>query len=122
MDDTMVRRATGAGGMMTAAGTMVAVPLYCLYPGVPPAWNVLTRDLVAIATILAMLVFLSGLRHLVRAAAPEVDWASTLAYGGGLVYAAVVLVGASLEGGNVIGQPGQAVDATTTGPLAWVPS
>jgi hypothetical protein len=119
MKDTTVRRLTGGSGALVGLGSIASIPLYFIYRGTPPAWDVLTRNLVMILVLMALLIFLTGLRHLLRTGAPNLEWPAALVYATGLVYTAVVLVGVSLEGGNVIGQPGRAVDATTSGPLAW---
>jgi hypothetical protein len=57
---------------------------------------VLTRNLVTMLTLMTLLIFLTGLRHLLRGA-PELAWAAAVVHGAGLVYTAVVLVGVSLE-------------------------
>jgi hypothetical protein len=118
MNDLTVRRLTGICGVLVGAGGVLTVPLYFLYPGPPPVWDVLTRNLVTIIVCMCMIVFLAGFRDLIRLSGPDHDWLAGLIYGTGLIYTAVILVGVSLEAGAVIGQPGTAIDPTTDGPLA----
>jgi hypothetical protein len=123
MNDTTVRRLTGWSGVLVGVGGIATIPLYFAYSGPPPVWNVLTRNLVTIAMLMCLVVFLTGLRQLIRQSGAEVgragaDLLATLVYGTGLVYTAVALVGVSLEAGAVLDRSGPAIDPTTTGPLA----
>ncbi len=68
MTDTTARRLTGFAGILAAILGIVLVPLYFTYSGPPPAWNVLTRNLINMIAAVAILVFLLGLAHLVRRA------------------------------------------------------
>ena len=118
MNDMTIRRLTGISGVLVGAGGALTVLLYFLYSGPPPAWNVLTRNLITIIVGMCMIVFLAGFRHLIRLAGPDYNWLAALIYGTGLIYTTVILIGVSLEAGAVIGQPGAAIDPTTDGPLA----
>jgi hypothetical protein len=102
-------RATGLAGILIGLGGLVTVPLYFVYSGPPPAWTVLTRNLVTIGVCTAMIVFFTGLRRVL---------ADDLVTVAGLVLTTVILIGVSLEGGAVIGASGPPIDPTTTGPLA----
>jgi hypothetical protein len=113
-----VLRISGLAGVLVGVLGLVTVPLYFIYSGPPPAWNVLTRNLVTLLAVAGVLVFMSGFRHLLRTAGAGLEWPADLAYGCSLVYAALVLVAASLETGPAIADPGDRIDPTTTGPLA----
>jgi hypothetical protein len=102
-------RATSGAGILVGLGGVVTVPLYFMYAGPPPAWDVLTRNLITIVVCMAMIVFFVGLRRTL----PD-----DLVTAGGLILTTVILVGTSLEAGAVIGNAGPSVDPTTTGPLA----
>lgn len=102
-------RTTGGAGIVVGAGTVLTVPLYFVYSGPPPAWNVLTRDLVTIIVGAAMIVFFAGIRRVL---------ADDLVSVAGLALTTLILVDVSLEGGAVLGNHGAAIDPTTTGPLA----
>jgi hypothetical protein len=104
-------RAAGFAGLLVGAGGVLSVPLYFIYSGPPPLWDVLTRNLVTIVVAMALIVFLAGLRRALGS-----DWLTDVVYGAGVIYTAVILVGVSLEAGVAYGQPG--ADPTTTGPLA----
>ena len=123
MNNATVRRLTGWSGVLVGVGGILTIPLYFVFSGPPPVWNVLTRNLVMIAVLMCLVVFLTGLRHLIRQSGVEgeragVDLLATLVHGTGLVYTAVLLVGVSLEAGAVLDRSGPAIDPTTTGPLA----
>jgi Kef-type K+ transport system membrane component KefB len=118
MNDMTIRRLTGICGVLVGVGGVLSVPLYFLYSGPPPAWDVLTRNLLTITVCMCLIVFLTGFRHLISLTGPDYDWLARLIHGTGMIYTAVILVGVSLEAGAVIGQPGSKIDPTTDGPLA----
>ncbi|MET8677969.1 hypothetical protein ABZW18_10340 [Streptomyces sp. NPDC004647] len=117
MDDSGIRL-MGACGIAAGALAAVGVPLYFLYSGAPPAWNVLARILLNILTCALLLTFLAGLRHLIRDAGAGFEWLASLVFGSGLAYVTVTLVAASLEAGVVLEYPGGTLDPTVDGPLA----
>jgi hypothetical protein len=118
MTDTVVRRLTGFAGILTAVLGAVLVPLYFTYSGPPPAWNVLTRNMINLIAAVAVLVFLLGLAHLVRRAGARYDFLASLISGAGLLYVAVTLVAISLETGVVLEITNGTVDPTVDGPVA----
>jgi hypothetical protein len=106
-----VVRWSGAAGALAALILLVASPLYIMM-GTPPALSDAARYAeyltavsgVALATklvdtiyVAGFIVFLAGLRELIRTRAAEYDWAATLAFGAGLVSSVIILVG------NVLG-------------------
>ncbi|HEY2794929.1 MAG TPA: hypothetical protein VGJ28_21395 [Micromonosporaceae bacterium] len=113
-DNATVARTGGFAGLIVGLLGVVSVPLYFVYSGPPPAWNVLTRNLITILIVPCVLVFFAALRHLLRGT----GWYADLMFGCAQVYAALVLVATSLEAGPAIADPGNRIDPTTTGPLA----
>ncbi|GAA1556697.1 hypothetical protein GCM10009827_092040 [Dactylosporangium maewongense] len=102
MNQAVVRRVTGLCGILTAIALIVEVPLYFIYDGPPPDWNVLTRILIGILAFVAFTGLVTGLRELVRRAAPDHEWAASLVSAAGLMYITVTLVSMGLEAGAVI--------------------
>ena len=81
MNSSQIRRITATSGLLTSATVFITIPLYFIYEGAPPLWNVLTRDLVALLTMAFLLIFMTGLSHLVRDADRSFEWVASLAYG-----------------------------------------
>lgn len=114
----LIRRLTGICGITAAAIATVVGPLYFMYSGAPPTWNVLTRNLLNLVAVGVLMVFVAGLRSILRDADPAYEWLASLVFGAGMVFAAVDLVKISLEVGVVLGTPSGTFDPTTDGPLA----
>jgi hypothetical protein len=72
-EEASVRNVTAAAGLIAGAGVLLSVPLYFMYGGAPPAWNVLTRDLITLLTCAGMLVFVAGISHLAARLSPSQD-------------------------------------------------
>ncbi|ELP71336.1 putative membrane protein [Streptomyces turgidiscabies Car8] len=102
MSERTARRLTGVAGIATAVALIVEVPLYFVYSGPPPDANVLARLLVGIIALAFLIVFVTSFRELVRRVNPAYEWAASLAYSTGLVYATITLVSMGLEAGAVI--------------------
>ncbi|MGW2324842.1 hypothetical protein ACWC5C_03635 [Streptomyces sp. NPDC001700] len=102
MNETFARRVTGIAGISTAAAIIVEVPLYFIYSGPPPDWNVLARLLIGIVALAFLIVFVTAFRELVKRVSPEYEWVGSMACATGLVYATVTLVSSGLEAGAVI--------------------
>ena len=94
------------------------VPLYFMYAGAPPAWNVLTRSFVNLVTAVAIFIFIVGLAHLIRRAGERFEWLAGVVSSAGLMYVTVTLIAISLEAGVVLDQPDGTVDPTVDGPIA----
>jgi hypothetical protein len=118
MTETAVRRVAGFAGILAAVLGVVVVPLYFIYSGPPPAWNVLIRNLLNLIAVMAILVFLLGLAHLMRRAGARYDFLASVVSGAGLLYVAVTLVAISLETGIVLETTDGKVDPTVDGPVA----
>lgn len=113
MNEIIARRLTGIAGIATAAALIVEVPLYFIYSGPPPASNVLARLLIGIFALAFLVVFLTGLRELIKKVNPAYEWAGNLAFASGLIYTTITLVSSGLEGGAVIAAD-HPVDPTIT--------
>ncbi|MFI6645311.1 hypothetical protein [Streptomyces sp. NPDC050504] len=118
MDDIRIRQLMGLCGITAGVLAAIGVPLYFVYSGAPPASNVLARILLNILTCGALLVFLTGLRHLIRGAGAGFEWLASLVFGSGLAYVTVTLVAASIEAGTVLEHPDGTMDPTVDGTLA----
>ncbi|MFE3850640.1 hypothetical protein ACFXPN_05785 [Streptomyces griseorubiginosus] len=102
MTEIFARRLTGVAGIAAAVAFIVEVPLYFVYSGPPPDWNVLSRLLIGIIALACLVVFVTALRELVKKANPAYEWAASMAFAVGLVYATITLVSSGLEAGAVI--------------------
>jgi hypothetical protein len=94
----VVRRLTGLCGMAAGVLGTALGPLYFMYSGAPPTWNVLTRSLLNMLAVGSVIVFLAGLRALIRDANAAYEWVASLVFDAG-VYAAINMVKISLEAG-----------------------
>ena len=99
-------------------GVAVTIPLFFVYSGPPPAWNVFTRDVLTLVVAASLLVFMACFAHLVRRADEGCGWLASIIYGATIVFVSIVLVSTALEAGVVFGADGVAVDPTIQGPLA----
>ncbi|MFE9098083.1 hypothetical protein [Streptomyces sp. NPDC007264] len=113
MNEAVARRLTGIAGIATAAALIVEVPLYFVHSGPPPDSNVLTRLLIGIIALAFLIVFVTAFRELVKRVNPDYEWAGTMAFAAGLVYATVTLVSSGLETGAVIAAD-HPIDPTVT--------
>jgi len=102
MNEILARRFTGWSGLAAAVALIVVVPLYFVYSGPPPDANVLSRLLVSILALGAILLFVTGFRELVATVSPEYRWTGSFVFAGGLGYVLVNLVSNGLEAGSVI--------------------
>lgn len=114
MTELDTRRATGLLGLAAGGLLLVEVPLYFIYPGAPPDWNILTRVLVGLLSLTLLLGFFTGLRELLR---PAGQLVAGTALAAGLAWVVTELVAQSLEAGTAIAAA-QPVDPTIDGPLA----
>jgi len=111
-----VRFWTGVFGIAGFIIFLAALPLYFLGPAaVLPkdanftsyvtSTNTYTVTRAAIADPLLLccfLIFLAGLRHLVREANPDYEWVSTAIFGAGLLYIALQLAGDALQAAGAL--------------------
>jgi hypothetical protein len=113
------RRITGAAAVIGGLLSLVMVALYFVYSGPPPQSNVLTRNLITVATFTAFLVFAVGLGRLLRTDGDgDAGMAGELAVAALRTYVTVTLVATSLEVGTSLQFPDGSLDPTVDGPLA----
>ncbi|MFC4052549.1 hypothetical protein ACFOY4_22920 [Actinomadura syzygii] len=113
MNEIVARRFTAIAGIAFSAALIVEVPLYFVYSDEPPQSNVLTRLLFGILGLGFLLVFVSGLRDLIKKVNPECEWVANLLSSAGLAYVVVTLVSSGLEAGAVIASD-KPIDPTIT--------
>ena len=118
MNDAQIQRITGWSGVAIAVLAIATVPLYFMYEGPPPAWNVFTRNLVGLIDFAFMIAFIAGFSHLLRRKGPAFDWLASVFQSAGMLFVAVGLVAVSLEAGVVFGTPDGSIDPTINGTLA----
>lgn len=61
MTEATTRRYVGLVGVVASLIILAVVPLYFLYSGAPPDWNILTRSLVGITGCAVFVFFFTGL-------------------------------------------------------------
>ena len=113
-----VARWAGAFGLAGLVVFLLATPLYFIGPAQPAgatdggtlaafltktSAQVLTRTTIADPIIIGcFLVFLAGLRHLIRKARPEYEWLATLVFAVGVALSTLQLVADGLQGGAAL--------------------
>lgn len=102
MNERLARRFTGFSCLAAAVALIVEVPLYFIYDGPPPDWNVLSRLFIGILALGCLLLFTTGFRELVKTVSPRHEWIGGIASAAGLAYVVVTLVSSGLEAGAVI--------------------
>ncbi|HJQ05089.1 MAG TPA: hypothetical protein VJ872_06575 [Nocardioides sp.] len=112
------RLVTGWSAVAGGALSLAMVALYFVYSGPPPEANVLSRNLITLATFTAFLVFAVGLGRLLRSEAGDAGLTGELATAALRTYVVVTLVAASLEVGTSLQHPDGSLDPTVDGPLA----
>jgi hypothetical protein len=117
MNAISLRRHTGICGLVAAIISLMQLPLYFMYSGAPPQWNVLTRILVSIIGGSILIVFLCGFRLVIREASRDLEWAATVALVSGLMWLSFSFVAQSMEAGTVIVSK-VPIDPTVDGALA----
>jgi hypothetical protein len=103
---------------LIGVGVTMVLPLYFIYSGPPPAWDVFTRELVNLFVLVSFLIFFACFSHLIRDADRASGWLASIVFGAGLLYVAIGLIATANETGVVYGSPGHLLDPTTDGPLA----
>ena len=115
MNVTRLRRFTGLFGLVAAIISLIQLPLYFMYPGAPPQWNVLMRILVSLVGTSILIVFMCGFRLVIRQQCPHLDWAGTVVLVSGLMWVTFSSVAQSMEGGTAIVSK-VPIDPTINGP------
>jgi hypothetical protein len=117
MNDFSLRRYTGMFGLLATVISLTQLPLYFIYEGAPPQWDILARVMVSIIGSALLIVFLSGFRLIIRQPSREMEWASTVALVSGLMWLTFSFVAQSMEAGTAIVSK-IPVDPTVDGVLA----
>ena len=117
MNATTLRRYTGIFGLVAGTISLIPLPLYFMYSGAPPQWNVLTRILVSVIGTSILIVFLCGFRLVIRQASPDLEWAATIVLASGLMWLTFSSVAQSMEAGTAIVSK-VPIDPTIDGALA----
>lgn len=105
---------TGLFGMSMFGLDMLVIPLYFLYDGPPPAWNIVTRTLVSMLAGVALIGFSVGFRGVIAKSNAEYEWVGTFIFAIGLAYAIIAFVADAIQLGSVWGSK-QALDPTLVG-------
>lgn len=111
------RRYTGVFGLVASVISLMQLPLYFIYPGAPPQWDVLTRILVSIVGGSILIIFLCGFRLVIRESNPDLEWAATTMLVSGLMWLTFSSVAQSMEAGTAIVSK-VPIDPTIDGALA----
>ena len=117
MTEASLRRYTGIFGLIASLISLTQLPLYFMYPGAPPQWDVLTRVMVSIVGSTVLIIFLTGFRLVIRQASGELEWAATVALASGLMWLTFSSVAQSMEAGTAIVST-IPIDPTVSGVLA----
>jgi hypothetical protein len=122
MTELRLRRNTGIFGLVATLISLTQLPLYFIYDGAPPQWDILTRVMVSIIGSAILIVFLVGFRLVLRQEnlgqeSLEMEWASTLALVSGLMWLTFSSVAQSMEAGTAIVSK-IPIDPTVDGVLA----
>lgn len=126
-----VARLAGAFGLAALVVFLLATPLYFIGPAQPSgatdgrtladfltrtSAQVLTRTTIADPIIIGcFLVFLAGLRHVIRQARPEYEWLATLVFALGVALSTLQLVADGLQGGAALDASSKAEPAVVRG-------
>ena len=117
MSEATTRRYTGLFGIVASLFIIVQVPLYFLYSGAPPDWNVLTRSLIGIIGCTLFIVYFIGMHQLIHQVDSGYDWIGTVVQMSGLIWVVAVFVPQAMEAGAAISVDHD-IDTTTEGPFA----
>jgi len=126
MDDRKIYRWTGICALATQAFFFIEFPFYLVrgaFPGVTAstqltdftarnATNIMTCVFLDFVILTFVMIFIAGLRHLIRQADPRQEWLGTLVFGVGLVYVTLTLVADSLQAATVVDARTVPADAT----------
>ncbi|MFD6161090.1 hypothetical protein ACFWF7_13690 [Nocardia sp. NPDC060256] len=105
MDSTVIRRTTGTAGLVATILMLVELPLYFIYDGPPPDWNIITRSMFGLIGNTLLVVFMIGLPYLLRVRGPEYAWLGSIAAVAGVLWLTVGAVSTCLEVGATIAAP-----------------
>jgi len=114
MKNQVLQRITGCAGVLMYLTVMTVIPLFFVYEGAPPLSNILTRVFVSMFTSAAYLVFLVGFREVLKRAAPDHEFTSSLSFHAGFAYVVLIMVADSVQVGTALAHS-TPVDPTLVG-------
>lgn len=117
MTESSLRRHTAIFGLVATLISLTDIPLYFMYTGAPPQWDILTRVLVGIVSSTILIVFLVGFRLVICQGRPQLEWAATLVLVSGVMWLTFSMVAQSMEAGTAIVSK-IPIDPTVDGVLA----
>jgi hypothetical protein len=117
VSEASVRRYAGLFGIIAGLMIVVQVPLYFVYDGAPPDWNILTRSLIGIVGCIFYILYFTGLRQLIHQVDLASDWIAGVIQATGLIWVVMVFVPQSMEAGAAI-VTDHDIDTTREGPFA----
>jgi hypothetical protein len=116
MTDQKIYRIAGISALACIATFLIEFPFYfvrSLFPGLAAsdkladfaarnATNIMSCVFLDLIILSLIMVFLAGVRHLIRQANPQHEWLASLFFGVGLVYVTLTFVADSLQASIVI--------------------
>ena len=116
MDDLKVYRWTGACALASVAVFFIEFPLYLIrspFPGLAAsnklpdfaahnATNIMSCIFLDLIILTLLMIFIAGVRHVIRQGNPQHEWLANLFFGVGLVYVTLTLVADCLQASTVV--------------------
>lgn len=116
MNDQKIYRITGISALACIATFFIEFPFYLVRTHVPGlaesskypdyaarnATNIMSCVFLDLIILALIMIFMAGVRHLIRQANPQHEWLATLFFGVGLVYVTLTFVADSLQASIVI--------------------
>jgi hypothetical protein len=116
MNDQKIYRITGISALACIATFFIEFPFYFVrspWPGLAASdklgdfaarngTNVMCCVFLDFIILTLLMIFLAGVRHLIRRANPQHEWLASLFFGVGLVFVALTFVADSLQGATAV--------------------
>jgi len=116
MNDQTIYRITGITALASIATCFIEFPFYLVrsaWPGLAASdklgdfaarngTNVMCCVFLDFIILTLFMIFLAGVRHLIRQANPQHEWLASLFFGTGLVFVALTFVADSLQGATAV--------------------
>ena len=112
--DKTTQRWIGGAAVIGGIAAMAELPIYFAAPAcdvdvcgpetgaLMPDWLILTRTLLSFVALISLLVFMSGVRHVIARADARYEWFGTVAGTAGVAWTIVDLVAKGIEGSSAI--------------------
>ncbi|MFN8258250.1 MAG: hypothetical protein U0W24_21355 [Bacteroidales bacterium] len=101
MKKSNIGKLTGYFGIGIFILNIIVIPLYFIYDGPPPVWNILTRSIINIFSCVVIIAFVSGLQNVITKIDSNNAFLGTFISLTGLAYAIVLIVAESIQLGSV---------------------